>query len=110
MEGIDAELNAANDNDPKNVTIIWTHVDNKELIGGTFTSGDGSSSLPYTKARIKDPTKLKPVRLHMTIKKRKGELLERLKLNRVKFSDDEEDAINAKEAIPENTQFLLTSF
>jgi hypothetical protein len=28
-------------------------------------------------------------------KKRKGDLLERLKLNRVKFSDDEKDAINA---------------
>jgi hypothetical protein len=34
MEGIDADLNAANDNDPKNVTNIWTDVDNKELIGG----------------------------------------------------------------------------
>jgi hypothetical protein len=101
MEGIDADLNAANDNDPKNVTIIRTDVDNKELIGGTFTSGDGSSSLPYTKALIKDPEELKPVRLHMTIKKRKGDLLERLKLNRVKFSDDEEDAINAKDD-PEN--------
>jgi hypothetical protein len=33
----------------------------------------------------------------MTIKKRKGDLLERLKLNRVKFSDDEEEAINAKD-------------
>ncbi len=97
MEGINADLNAAKDNDPKNVTNIHTELDNKELIGGILTSGDGSSSLPYTKALIKDPEKLKPVRLHMTIKKRKGDLLERLKLNRVKFSDDEEDAINAKD-------------
>jgi hypothetical protein len=37
----------------------------------------------------------------MTIKKRKGNLLERLKLNRVNFSDDEEDAINPKDD-PEN--------
>jgi ribonuclease BN (tRNA processing enzyme) len=49
MEDIDADLNAANDNDPKNVTNIRTDVDNKEL----------------------------------------------------KFSDDEEDAINAKDD-PEN--------
>jgi hypothetical protein len=97
MEGINADLNAANDNDPKNVTNIRTYVDDKELIGGILTSGDGSSSLPYTKALIRDPDKLKPVQLHMTIKKRKGDLLERLKLNRVKFSDDEIDAINAKD-------------
>jgi hypothetical protein len=106
MEGIDADLNAANDNDPKNVTTIRTDVDNKELIGGILTSGDGSSSLPYTKALIKDPEKLKPVRLHMTIKKREGDLLERLKLNRVKFSDDEEDAINAKDD-PENQFYKI---
>ncbi len=67
MEGIDANLNAANDNDPKNITNIRTDVDNKELIGGTLTSGDGSSSLPYTKALIRDPEKLKPVRLNLYV-------------------------------------------
>jgi hypothetical protein len=97
MEGINADLNAANDNDLKNVTNIWTDVDNKELIGGILTSGDGSSSLPYTKALIRDPEKLKPVRLHMMIKKRKGNLLEHLKLIRVKFPDNEQDAIDAKD-------------
>ncbi len=51
--------------------------------------------MPHTKACTTDPEKLKPVQMHVTIKKRKGNLLECLKLSRVKFSDNEHDAINA---------------
>jgi hypothetical protein len=88
MEGFNAELNVANDHDANNETNIRTDFDDKELIGGILTSGDGSSAIPYTKAFITDSEKLKPSRLHLTIKKRNGDLLERLKLKRVKFSDD----------------------
>ena len=99
MEGFDAKLNTMKSADANHETNIGTDqdVDVKELIGDMLTSGDGTSSMLYTKALITDPEKLKPVRLHMTIKKRKGDLLERLKLNRVKFSDDEQDAIDAKD-------------
>ncbi len=95
MEGFNAELNVANDHDANNETNIRTDFDDKELIGGILTSGDGSSAIPYTKAFITDSEKLKPSRLHLTIKKRNGDLLERLKLKRVKFSDDQHDAIDA---------------
>ncbi len=90
LENMDAAFNTTTDDDA-----IGTDTDDKEFIGGILTSGDGTSLMRYTKAFITDPAKLKPVQIHMTIKKRKGNLLERLKLNRVKFSDDEYDAINA---------------
>jgi hypothetical protein len=96
MGGMHAELNVANDNDANNGTNIGTDVDDEELIGGiVLTSGDGASSMPYTKGFITDPEKLKPSRLHLTIKKRKGDLMEHLKLSRVTFSDDEHNAIDA---------------
>jgi hypothetical protein len=85
LQGINTELNTTNDDDTNNEINIETDVDNKELIAGILTSGDGTSSMPYTKAFITDPEKLKPVRMHMTIKKRKGNFLKRFKLSRVKF-------------------------
>ncbi len=61
-----------------------------------MTRGDGKSSLrSIDKSFCYRSKKLKPVRMHMTIKKRKGDLLELLELNRVKFSDNEHDATNA---------------
>ncbi len=53
MGGMDAELNVANDDDANNDINIGTDVDNEELIGGiVLTSGDGASSMPYTKGFI----------------------------------------------------------
>ena len=97
MEGFDAKLNTMKSADANHETNIGTDqdVDVKELIGDMLTSGDGTSSMLYTKALITDPEKLKPVRLHMTIKKRKGNLLECIKLSRVKFLDNEHDAMDA---------------
>jgi hypothetical protein len=97
MGSNDAELHAANDNDAKDDKTIAIKKDDQALIVESFTSGDGTSSFPFTKAIITDPEKLKPVRFHMRIKKRKGDLLERLKLNRVKFSDDEHDGLEAND-------------
>jgi hypothetical protein len=95
LETIDAALNTTTDDDALNEINIGSDADDKEFIGGILTSGVGASPMQYTKAIIPDPAKLKPVRIHMTIKKRKGNLLERLKLSRVKFSHDEYDAIDA---------------
>ena len=97
FDGIDEEVNTTNDDDANNETNIGTDVDDIELIGGILTSGDGTSSMPYMKAFITDPEKLKPVQMQMTIKKRKNDLLERLMLSRVKFSDNQHDAIVAME-------------
>jgi hypothetical protein len=91
LESINAALNTTTDDD----AINESNNDKEFIEQGLLTSGDGTSSTRYTKAFITDPAKLKPVRIHMTIKKRKGDLLERLKLSRVKLSDDEYDAIDA---------------
>ena len=81
------EQESFNDDDANNEINIERDVDDKELIAGILTSGDGTSSMPYTKALITDPEKVKPVRMHITIEKRKGDLvLECLKLSRVKVS------------------------
>ena len=97
FEGIDEEVNTTNDDDANNKTNIGADIDDIDLIGGILTSGDGTSSMPYMKAFITDPEKLKPVQMQMTIKKRKNDLLERLMLSRVKFSDNEHDALYAME-------------
>jgi hypothetical protein len=83
FEGIDEEVKTRNDDDANNKTNIGTDIDDIDLIGGILTSGDGTSSMPYTKALITDPEKLKPVRMHVTIKNAKA--------------DNEHDALDAME-------------
>jgi hypothetical protein len=73
LESIDAALNTTTDDDAIHEINIGTDADDKQFIGGILTSGDGTSPMQHTKAFITDPVKLKPVRIHMTIKKRKGE-------------------------------------
>jgi hypothetical protein len=107
FEDIDEEVNTTNDDDANKKANIGTDIDGIDLIGGILTSGDGTSSMPYTKALITDPEKLKPVRMHVTIKKRKGDLLERLKLSRVKFSDNKHDALDAMEDPQVHTMKLM---
>ena len=71
-------MNTTKDADANQETNVGTDVDDKELIGGILTSCNGISSMPCTKALTTDPENLKLVQLHMTIKKRKGDLLEHL--------------------------------
>ena len=101
-----SKLNTTNDDDTNNEINIETDVDNKEWIAGILTSGDGTSFMPYTNAFITDQEKLKPVRMHMTIKKCKGNLLERLKLSRVKFLDDEHGTIDEVDD-PESPYYVI---
>jgi hypothetical protein len=49
MEGINATLNTTKDADANHETNVGTDVNDKELIGGILTSGNGTSSMPYTK-------------------------------------------------------------
>jgi hypothetical protein len=50
FEGIDEEVNTTTDDDVNNETNVGTDLDDIELIGGKLTSGDGTSSMTYTKA------------------------------------------------------------